>query len=212
MGFIILCAIGLGLLALLLGLSSLTMLGSGRKILGVLTLVVGIVCLAFASLGFAVVVGSRGYEDITGQTVAATVEARPSGRSGLIARFEFPDGLTRQFRIEGRQLFVSARILRWNSSTSPFGLETSYELHRAAGNAVDLQSGEPSDSLGVYDLSSAKAFDLYALADRFALLSGLVRPQRGVATLRPSEQRRRFELLVSAGGLQFQPVRDERNF
>lgn len=197
---VILLGVLLGLLAAgcLLGGASLWRRRRRGGALG--TFVAGLLFFLLALVAGLISVGTRGYRALTREDVAARVEVEPLAADSFLARFSFPDGATREFRLAGEELYVDARILKWRSVANLLGLHTEYELDRVAGRYASL-ADERSRPRTVYSLGREKPFDFFHIARRLPLLDPLVDAEYGSATFVGVERAGAFEVRVSTTGL-----------
>lgn len=198
-------ALGAPLVALFLFLSSAGALRRGRGLRGAFTLLLGLVLLLLGLLFGAVAVGTQGYRALTHEEVAAVVRTERIAPDSFEARFTFPDGVSRTFRLAGEQLYVDAHILKWKPLVNVLGLHTEYELDRVAGRWRGLED-ERDRPRTVFALGVPKPIDFFHVADRFRFLSPLVDAEYGSATFVPAGAGTTYELRVSTSGLLFRPA------
>lgn len=197
-------ALGAPLLALFLFLAAAGSLRRGRGLRGAFALLVGIVLLLLGLLFGAVAVGTQGYRALTREEVAAVVRTERVAADSFEARFTFPDGVSRTFRLAGDQLYVDAHILKWKPIVNVLGLHTEYELDRVSGRWRDLED-ERAKPRTLFALGVPKPIDFFDVADRFRFLSPLVDAEYGSATFIPAGDGATYELRVSTSGLLFRP-------
>ncbi len=93
-----------------------------RKVLGAVrnftfTLLMLVLALLFATI----TVSLKGYQALTHEELAATVEIIPVSDQKFIARFTYPDSTVSKFELAGDELYVDAHILKWKSFANLFG-------------------------------------------------------------------------------------------
>ncbi len=147
-----------------------------------------------------VAIGTYGYKALTSEAVVATIEVRPLGPQRFDARVVFREGGSNVFVMSGDELYVDARVLKWQPVATMLGLRTVYELDRIAGRYRTIQD-ERNNPRTVYPLAAPKPFDLFALRKRLSSLSPLVDAEFGSAAFVPADRDSVFELAVTASGL-----------
>ena len=180
--------------------TALALLRRGRRLAGGSGLLLAAVAGLASALLATLALGASGYRALTREVVAATVETRPLGPGEFEARFEFPDGREARYRLNGDQLVVEARILKWHPWANLLGLHTAYELDRVAGRHARLED-ERSRPRSVHALAPERAVDLFAWAEGLAWLSPLLDAQYGSGTFQAATRRTRYEIRVSTSGL-----------
>ncbi len=167
-------------------------------------LLLSLLFFSLAVLFVVIYVGTRGYQAITHEAVAAMITAVPTGPQTFIARFEFENGRLASYHLSGDELYVDAHILKWKPVANWMGLHTAYELDRVAGRYRNL-SEEQVKTRTVFSLSEKKPLDVFDLRRRYAMLGPLVDAEYGSATFVPADQQSEFELRVSTTGLLIRP-------
>jgi hypothetical protein len=163
-------------------------------------LLLALVFLAGAAASGAVALGVQGYRALTHEEIAATVRTEPLGPNRFRAQFRFPDGREVAYTLNGNQLYVDARILKWHPFANIFGLHTVYELDRVAGRYLDLTQ-EQQQPRTVQSLAPERQVDLFGLRQRYALLSPLLDADYGSATFAAADSPAQYEVRVSTTGL-----------
>jgi hypothetical protein len=158
------------------------------------------VFLAGAAASGAVALGVQGYRALTHEEIAAMVRTEPLGPNRFRAQFRFPDGHEASYTLNGNQLYVDARILKWHPWANIFGLHTVYELDRVAGRYLDLTQ-EQQQPRTVQSLAPERQVDLFGLRQRYALLSPLLDADYGSATFAAADSPMQYEVRVSTTGL-----------
>jgi hypothetical protein len=163
-------------------------------------LLIGLAVTALGAAAAMIAIGTRGYQALTHEEVAARISVKPSGPQRFDAQVRFPDGRTSGYVIAGDQLYVDAHILKWKPMANLVGLHTAYELDRIAGRyrAVDQ---ERTGLRTVYPLGEPKALDLFALRSRTAWLAPLYDAEYGSASFVPVDRPMELEVRVSTTGL-----------
>ncbi len=160
----------------------------------------GLVLASAGGLIGMVSVGTYGYIALTSEDPVATIEVRPSGPQRFDARFIYRDGRTETFGLAGDELYVDARVLKWQPLATLLGLRTMFELDRIAGRYRSIED-ERNHARTIFPLGAAKPFDLFVLRRRVATLSRLVDAEYGSAAFVPANRAVELELSVSASGL-----------
>ncbi|MEJ2420867.1 MAG: hypothetical protein P8018_03910 [Acidobacteriota bacterium] len=187
----------LGLLALAAGVFSVRRRKHLRALFALLLTLVFL--LAGALLGL-IVVSTRGYRALTHEETAALVHVRPTGAQRFEAEVRLPGGKTARFDLDGDQLYVDAKILKWKYIGNVLGLKTAYELDRIGGRYIDIQD-ERDKPRTVYLLSPSRGWDLFKLRLEYAALRPLVDARYGSASFVPANEPATFEVRVSTTGL-----------
>jgi len=176
-----------------------------RALVGATTGLLGVVALAsgfgLAALAFSV----QGYSALSHEALAGTLRTRPLGERIFLAELELPDGSSQQFPIEGDQLYVDARILKWKPWANLLGLHTGYRLDRIGGRYLVLED-ERTLPRSLFALSQEPVLDAFALRQQHAWLAPLVDAEYGSATFIAAGRPAVFELRVSTTGLLIREV------
>jgi hypothetical protein len=163
-------------------------------------LLLALVFLAGAAASGAVALGVQGYRALTHEEIAAMVRTEPLGPDRFRAQFRFPDGREVSYTLNGNQLYVDARILKWHPWANIFGLHTVYELDRVAGRYQDLTQ-EQQQPRTVQSLAPERQVDLFSLRQRYALLNPMLDADYGSATFAAADSPAQYEVRVSTTGL-----------
>jgi hypothetical protein len=107
--------------------------------------------------------------------------------------------------IAGDELYVDAHILKWKPVANVLGLHTAYELDRIAGRYRAVEQ-ERKSLRTVYPLGEPKAFDLFALREKYAWLAPLLDAEYGSASFVPVTRPAELEVRVSTSGLLIREV------
>lgn len=188
---------GLGLVFTVTGIAALwhrRLFGSGMRLLSA--------CVFFllAALLGGIVLGLQGYRALTHEEVAATVRTEPIGPKRFNAHFQFTDGREASYTLQGDELYVDARVLKWRPVANILGLHTTYELDRVAGRYTNLDA-EQRQPRTVHTLAPSRPVDLFSLRKRYSLLSPLLDAEYGSATFAAADVPADFEIRVSTTGL-----------
>ena len=163
-------------------------------------LLLALVFFAGAAASGAIALGVQGYRALTHEEVAAVVRTEPLGPNRFRAQFRFPDGREVSYALNGDQLYVDARILKWHPWANVLGLHTAYELDRVAGRYQDLAQ-EQRQPRTVQSLAPERKVDLFNLRQRYVLLSPLLDADYGSATFAAADSPTQYEVRVSTTGL-----------
>lgn len=188
------------LLALLLFGFALGAFRRRRVAGGAVQLLTGLLLLSFSMLLALVALGMHGYRMFTAEQTAATVRIQRTGPQRFSAHFELADESQRTFELAGDELYVDARILKWDPRASLLGLQTGYQLDRVAGR-YHLLDDEQTSERTVFQLGENPPVDLFAAVRRFPFLQGLVDAEYGSATFLPVDSGRSYQIRVSTSGL-----------
>ena len=113
---------------------------------------------------------------------------------------EYPDGRRDHFTLNGDQLYVDARILKWHPWANLLGLHTAYELDRIAGRYEQIED-ERSRPRSIYSLAGERPVDIFSLRQRYAWLAPLLDAEYGSATFMSVRRPARYAVTVSTTGL-----------
>ncbi len=161
---------------------------------------VGALFASLAALAATLSVSTQGYRALTSEEVAMTITTVPTGPHAFQAYVEFPDGRDTTLAVQGDQVLVDARILKWKYWANLIGLHTQYELDRLAGRYVDIDD-ERTMERTVHSLRPDHPIDLYDLLQRYSLLRLLVDAEYGSATYVDVRKPARLQVSVSTTGL-----------
>lgn len=189
-------AVACAILALFFFLGSSGSLREQHWVRGAVLVLIGSGLLAAGVLFGAIAVGTQGYRALTGEDVAVTVTAERISPDSIRAKFTFPGGISRTYRIAGHAIEVEAHVLKWRPRVRRFGLHAQYELDRISGSyrsAVD-QETKPRTILS---LAVQKPVDFFDLATRFRFLDPLLAHEHREASLVPSRSNETFEVRVT---------------
>lgn len=198
-------ALALALFALAFLWSALGALRHARFLKLTGTLTTGLLLLTLAALLGTLVLATQGYQALTHEEVAATVELQPDGPQRFRVRVRTPDGQAKEFQLAGDEFYVDAHILKWKRFANVIGLHTAYELDRVTGRYREL-SDERAAPRTVHGLAHDKPVDLFALRQRYTLLAPLLDVEYGSATFVPADRPQTLEVRVSTTGLLIRPM------
>lgn len=201
----LLAGMAAALLSAILLLAAFQALFRGRLLLFSARFAVGAAMLAAGVAVWALSFGIQGYRALTREEVAARISVTPLAPQRFEARVTLADGRQERFELAGDEVYVDAQILKWKPSANFLGLHTAYELDRIAGRYRDIAS-ERDGVRTIYALGSPKAFDLFDLRNRYAILAPLVDAEYGSATYVPAAQPKEIEIRVSGTGLMVREV------
>ncbi|MDH3292293.1 MAG: hypothetical protein OEO20_13565 [Gemmatimonadota bacterium] len=169
------------------------------------SITLALLLLAIAALMGTISIATQGYRALTREEVAASVVVEPLGPQRFAARFTFPDGRQELFELAGDQIYVDAHILKWKPVANILGLHTAYELDRVGGRYVELDAER--DSLRtLFDLSTAKPLDMFALRRKWTFFGPLLDAEYGSGTFVMADRRMTLEVRVSTSGLLIRSV------
>lgn len=163
-------------------------------------LLIGLAVTAVGAAATVIAIGTRGYQALTHEEVAARIRVKPSGPQRFDAQVRFPDGRTSGYVIAGDELYVDAHILKWKPIANVIGVHTAYELDRIAGRYRSVEQ-ERTGLRTVYPLGEPKALDLFDLRKRAAWLAPLYDAEYGSASFVPVDRPMDLEVRVSTSGL-----------
>ncbi len=174
-----------------------------------LRLLLALVFISLAAALGATGLGIQGYRALTHEELAATGHTEPVGPKRFRAQFRFPDGREVSYVLNGDELYVDARVLKWHPFMNILGVHTAYELDRVAGRYVDLAQ-EQQQPRTVLSLAHERQVDLFDLRRRYVMLSPVLDADYGSATFVAADVPAQYQLRVSTSGLllrRVEPVR-----
>jgi len=148
----------------------------------------------------------QGYNALTREELAATVEIFPVGKQLFMARITFPDSSEKQYKLEGDEFYIDAHILKWKSLANLLGLHTYYELDRISGRYIDIED-ETNKNRTVYSVAEDKLINAFDLRLKYPFLSFLVDAEYGSASFITTNAHKNLQIMVSTTGLL---IRDEK--
>lgn len=199
-------AIAAALLAVGFLVAGLRALRRRRVVTSAVDGLVGVLLLVCAVLLGVITVATTGYQALTRERLAATVEVLPAGPRRFEARLELPDGTRDTFDLAGDQVYVDAHILKWKPIANLLGLHTAYELDRIGGRYADIGS-ELANEKTVYSLKRDKfaGLDMFELARGTPLFAPLLDAEYGSGTFQRAARPAVYEVYVSTSGLLIRP-------
>ena len=166
----------------------------------------GLLLLSLGALSAVISVSTQGYRALTREEVAAVVSAELTGKQTFRVTVRLPEGGLKVFDLNGDELYVDARILKWKPWVNVLGMHTAYELDRVSGRFIEIED-EREQPRTVFPLSTERRLDLFELRRKFPLLAPLVDAEYGSATFIPVEDTVTFEVRVSTSGLLIRAAR-----
>jgi hypothetical protein len=194
--------ISLGAILVLAGLTALFGLHPLRFITRTL---LGLLLISLGVLEGTITVGIQGYRSLAREELAARIAVRPYAPQQFAATLRFPDGRMVTYPISGDEIYVDARILKWNALANLLGLDTAYELDRVGGRyrEVDKERAAPRT---LHSLGREKPLDLFDLRKRYTFLAPFLDAEYGSAAFVPVNEPAELELRVSTTGLLIRPA------
>ena len=162
-------------------------------------------CLASGALFLTLHHSLQGYSALTREDLAATIQAEPVGPSQFRVTIHLANGQTASYWLAGDEVYVDAHILKWKPWANLFGLHTAYELDRISGRYHRIED-ERVRPRTVYQLTTDRLVDVFALRRRYGWLEPVVDAEYGSAAFFPAHDRITIELRVSTTGLLFRPL------
>jgi hypothetical protein len=199
----------LGALGAVYLVAALVALFRWRPLRFILRTLIAMLLLSLGTLSGTIALGVQGYRALTREDLAARIVVRPMAAQRFLATFRYPDGREATYMLEGDQVYVDARILKWHPYANMLGLHTAYELDRVGGRYQSVEE-EKTRPRTLYRLAEEKPIDLFALRRRHPVLAPLLDAQYGSAAFVPVTEPAELELRVSASGLLIRPVERAR--
>jgi len=171
-----------------------------RKFLGaVRNFTFALLMLTFSLLFGVITISLQGYNALTREELAASVEIVPLDEQSFTAILSLPDGSEKQFILEGDEFYIDAHILKWKSLANLLGIHTLYELDRISGRYTDIED-EINKKRTVYSLAEERLIDIFNLRLEYPFLSFLVDAEYGSASFVLINNNRKLDILVSTTG------------
>lgn len=178
----------------------------GRRFVTMSTAILaGLLWATFGALLLTLGAGLAGYRALTNEDVALTIMVTPLADGRFLADARFPGGRADSWELAGDQLYVDARILKWHGVANLLGLHTAYELDRIGGRYIDIAQ-ERTAPRTIFELGTAKRFDLFAWIKRKTWMAPLVDAEYGSATFIDITDATIYEVRVSTTGLLIRKV------
>jgi hypothetical protein len=193
-------AIACAILALFFFLASSGSFREHHWVLGVVTLLLGSTLFVAGLLFGAIAVGTQGYRALTGEDVAVTVTTERISSDSIRAKFTFPGGISRTYRIAGDAIQLEAHVLRWGPLVTRLGPDTQYELDRVSGS-YSRPIDQETKPRTVLSLAVRKPLDFFDLATRFTFFDPLLAHEHREASFVPGGSSQTFEVRVSESEL-----------
>ncbi|MFP1684346.1 hypothetical protein ACLD0W_17700 [Alloalcanivorax sp. C16-1] len=165
----------------------------------------GLALVALAVYLLLVALNLYSFHELTEETPVATISFRATGEQSYIATVTRGDGDSQDFRLNGDQWQLDARIVKWKTPFSLLGLKPGYQLDRIQGRYFALED-ERSKPRTLYSLSEKPlGMDVWRHAREG--WSFLVDARYGSAAYLPMADGAIFEVTVPpAGGLIGRPL------
>lgn len=151
-----------------------------------------------------ILLGIQGYQGLTQETLAATVELEPQADKNVTVRLIFADGRRQIFAIQGDQVLIDAHILKWKPWVTALGMKTAYKLDRISGRYSELVD-ETSQARTVYSLTPVASSGLAGWRERYKPLSFLLDVEHGSASFADATNPVTYQLKVTSSGLLLRP-------
>ena len=198
-------SIGFGVLGLLFLLAGVASARRRRFARLSLHIVMAMACLACGELFLTLQLSLQGLRALTREDLAATIQTEPVGPSQFRVTIHLANGQTETYWMAGDEVYVDAHILKWKPWANLLGLHTAYELDRIAGRYHRIED-ERVRPRTVYQLTTNRLVDVFALRRRYGWLESVVDAEYGSAAFFPARDRITIELRVSTTGLLFRPL------
>lgn len=196
----LLAALALGILGIILIIAGIVALVRAHVLSFTVQSLAGLLLLTMGALSGMIAIGIQGYQALTREEVAAHISVVPTSPQHFSATFRYPDGRTATFNIAGDEIYVDARILKWQPLANILGLHTAYELDRVGGRYRNIEQ-ERSAERTLHSLSQPKQIDLFALRERHTFLAPLLDAKYGSASFVAVTEAAELELRISTTGL-----------
>ena len=166
-------------------------------------------CLVFVLLALLGTVGGTallGYRRLAAEALVARLDTHRLGPQRYAVTIELPDGTRRAIELAGDDWQLDARVIKWDVRAVLLGAPPLYRLDRISGRYRDAAQ-ETEAPRTVIPLSSASAFDLWHLKQRFPGWLPWIDADYGSAAYLPLVDDGHFKVtLAAAGGLVARPA------
>ena len=177
-----------------------------RKITGTaLSFVTLLLMVALTMLCATLSISLQGYNALTREELAATIQIEPIGNQKFAASFVFADSSIARYIISGDEIYVDAHILKWHPFANIFGLHTQYQLDRVSGRYRDLFD-EQTKERSIFSLSRNQYFNMFNLRKDYEFLSPFVDAEYGSGTFVNVNKVSKLNVMVSTTGLLIRKV------
>ncbi len=166
-------------------------------------------CLVFVLLALIGALGGTallGYRRLAAEALVARLDTHQLGAQRYAVTIELPDGTRRGVELAGDDWQLDARVIKWDARAVLLGAPPLYRLDRISGRYRDATQ-EIEAPRTVISLSSASAFDLWHLKQRFPGWLPWIDADYGSAAYLPLIDDGHFIVtLAAAGGLVARPA------
>lgn len=176
-----------------------------RAVTGSVETLSGLLFISVAASLVLVAMGMRAYQAFTDEQTAATMFVERLGDRNYAVRMEYPDGSSDTYALQGDEVYVDARIIKWHPFANFLGIRTAYQLDRISGRYAAFQD-EISQPRTLHELTEDGAVDLFGLVRRLPALSPFVDAEYGSAAFVPVRDGGVYQLRVSNSGLLIRSV------
>jgi len=171
-----------------------------RGFKGLRKFIVLLIVLPSSLLATLVLIGTQGYQAFTKEQLIATIHITPVGQQRFSATLHYEKGGQDAFELEGDEIQVDAKIIKWKSLANLLGLHTQYELDRISGRFRDADQARRTFP-SIQTLSEKSDLDLTKLRIQYESLSFLLDAEYGSASFLPANESSTYYLYVSTTGL-----------
>lgn len=177
-----------------------------RKVMGSISH--GFFAALLFALGFIVLLvglNIHTYQRLTHEELAATLEFSSSAAGTHALKLSFPDGLEREFLLNGDQWQLDARIIKWQGFANVMGFDSLYRLERISGRYQDIEQ-EKSAVRSVHALSEDPGLSVWKLAERHQRWLPWIDTQYGSAAYAPITDGARYRAFITQSGVIARPA------
>lgn len=165
----------------------------------------GLAVIALAVYLVLVAMNLYGFHELNAETPVATVSFRKTGDQSFVATVTRPDGEAHDYRLQGDQWQLDARIAKWKMPFELLGLKPGYQLDRIEGRYYALED-ERSKPHTAYSLRPGNTLGMDIWREARRGWSFLVDARYGSAAYLPMADGAIFEVTVTPGGLVGRPM------
>jgi len=166
----------------------------------------GCLCLALATLAFALALNLYTYHRLTREQPVAQLHFKRVADQRFRVQLAAADGSTRHFLLAGNQWQLEARVLKWQPWATILGFDARYRLDRLSGRYQHIDA-ERTARHTVYDLAPARGLDLWQAARHLPTWLDPMDTHFGSATYLPMADDARYAVeLTQTGGLVARPA------
>ncbi len=162
-------------------------------------LIVGLITLGTA-------INLASYARLSYEKPIAKLRFYQRGEQDFMATLQLlDDNSSREFRLQGDEWRLEARLLKWHAYANLVGLDSHYKLERISGRYRDLEH-ERNSIRTLYEVSSQPGLDVWSRVQEFPWLESFVDARYGSATYLPMQDNAEYLVSITQSGLIARPA------